>query len=144
MLVQADVHTLANVPSQPAARGRRDVPARGDYENVAKRTRSASFRNSTRSAKKPHCFLTTELAKELSFPQRSSEAAGAAVEISMPIMVTPETVSEAAPAIPEPYVVIVAGLGTGVIPLPPIMMPGMITPSRSPTTGLVFFRKFKL
>lgn len=76
--------TLADIPSQSAAHGQRGAPTRGDYEAVAKHTRLASSRGSTRPEKKPHPSLTTKLAKELLSPRHASEITEVAVEIPMP------------------------------------------------------------
>lgn len=57
------------------------MPIRGDYEVVAKRTRLAGSHGYTRLVKKYHLSLTTELAKELTSPQRASEVARGATEI---------------------------------------------------------------
>lgn len=156
MPAQADVHALADVPSQSTAHDRSDVPTRGDYEAVAKRTRLASARSSTCLVKKScHC-LTTKLAKELSSPRRALEVAGAAAEVLVPIVathevvsnvatlvaVTPEIVSKAAPITFELDVVILTNLGISAIPLPSVMIPGMTTPPHSPITRLVSSHKF--
>lgn len=82
------------------------MPVQGDYEAVAKHTRSARAHSSTCSVKKPRCPLMTELAKELPFPQRAL-VAGVAAEISEPIAVTQEIASEVGPATSERAVVIV-------------------------------------
>lgn len=78
---QTDVYALADVPSQSATHGQRDVPTKGDYEVVAKCTRSASSHSSTYPAKKPRRSLTIELVKEFSSPRHASEVAGAIMEI---------------------------------------------------------------
>lgn len=153
---QADMCTLADVPSQFVAHGRRDVPTQGDYEAVAKYTRSTSTRSSTRPVYKPRHSPTIKLAKELLSTQRSLEVARAAAKIPVaavtthevvfdvlaPMAVTPVTFSEAALVTSEPNVVIVTGLGTGAIPSTSVMMHGMATPQRSPTIGLISSHKF--
>lgn len=73
ILPSIDVPTQANVctpvPSQPTAfLDPRDVPARGDYEAVAKCTRSVSSHSFARLVKISRHSLTNELAKELSSP----------------------------------------------------------------------------
>lgn len=64
-----------------------------------------------------------------------------ALDAVAPAEVIPETVSVVAPVTLEPDVIIVTSLGTSTIPLPPVMMHGMVTPSCSLTTGMVSFRK---
>lgn len=154
MPAQAGMSAPADVPSQSVTHGRRDVLAWGDYKAIAKHTRSASSRNSTCLVKKPHHSLTTKLAKELSSSRRASEVAGAVVKVSMPVvaadevasditipaMVTLETISKTVLTTSELDVIIVAGLGTVVIPSPSVMMPGMATP-HSLTIVLVSSRK---
>lgn len=62
------------------------------------------------------------------------EAAGVAADVSEAIVATQEVAPKVAPAASEPKVIIVTGEGTSTIPSPPVMMPGTITPPRSPTT----------
>lgn len=64
-----------------------------------------------------------------------------ASNVVAPVAVTPETIAEAAPAISKPDITIVASLDTGVIPSPPVIMPGMTTLPHSPTIGLVSYHK---
>lgn len=122
---------------------------------MTKRTKSSS-RCSTHPVKKPRSLLTVELTKELLSPQGVSDIAGAIMEIPMPIAaaheitsnvvvavaVIPETVSKTVPTTSEPNIVIVARLGTCAILSPPIMIPRMVTPPRSPIIRLVSSRKF--
>lgn len=95
-----------------------------------------SAHSSTRLVKKPRRSFTTELAKELSSPLSALKVAGVAAEIpvpmvathevtsdvSTPIAVTPETISEVVSVTSEPDIIIVTSLGTGVIPSPSVMV----------------------
>lgn len=56
--VQVNELAQAFVLSQADALPRANEPARGDYEAMAKRTRSISAHGSTCLAKKPRCSLT--------------------------------------------------------------------------------------
>lgn len=112
---QADLPPRANVPIRGDAPAQGDVPYQGDYEDVAKCTRSASARGSSRPTKKPCRSLMTELARELPSPQCSLEAAVVATDISKPIVTTQQAAFEVAPAIPEPADVIVTSKETSTI-----------------------------
>lgn len=125
MSTQADVPAQVDMSSRVDARGRRDVHTQGDYEAVAKCTRSASTHSSIRLVKKPHHSLMTKLAKKLPSSQCTLEVLGVATKISEPVAATQEATSKVALAISEPTVIIVIGEGTSAIPSPPVMIPGM-------------------
>lgn len=110
---------------------------------MAKCTRTASARGSTRPTKKPSCSLMTKLATELPSPQQALEAAAVIANVFEPIVAIQEAISDVAPIVSEPAVVIVTYEGTSTIHSSPVMMRGTTTPPHSPTTGLVFSNKCK-
>lgn len=63
MPAQADMPIQVDVPPQA------NVPPQGDYEAIAKSTRSTSAHGSTQPTKKPRRYLMIELATKLPSPQ---------------------------------------------------------------------------